>query len=90
MKIVHRRVLILWLWPAFCGLVVGGLLGAITGSLALFALFGLVAWAIAYGTCRGWVVPASDECLHDPFRPGNIVTDPALHFLECNLYHNSE
>lgn len=80
----HKRLL--KAWPALCGLVIGGLLGGLTGSLAFFALFGGIAWGVFH------VLAASE--LFGPWAPTNAtVAHPpgwadALHDEEDEWCHS--
>lgn len=51
---IPRRALVLLLWPAFCGLVVGGGLGLITGSLSAGLLFAGIAVVVSLLILNGW------------------------------------
>jgi hypothetical protein len=52
MKTAHlpkkRRPPFGYIYPVFCGLVVGGMLGGLMHSLFMFALFGGMAWLYLY------------------------------------------
>ena len=55
------------LWPLFCGLVVGGLLGGLTGSWSIGALAGGVAWLFFY------VQMHSTDDGNDDYDPNRVV-----------------
>nr|MBL8456294.1 hypothetical protein [Zoogloeaceae bacterium] len=59
----HKRLL--KAWPLCCGLVIGGLFGGLTGSLAFFALFGGIAWGVFH------VLAASE--LFGPWAPAGAA-----------------
>lgn len=94
----HR--IIAWQWPLICGLVIGGLLGAIMHSFAAFLLFGVIGWGYFYFDFflaqKGKVISgdASDEppCFHDAFPEHDIVrpSEPSssLDEAESNWQYN--
>lgn len=61
---IPRRALVLLLWPAFCGLVVGGGLGLITGSLSLGLLFAGIAVVVSLLILNGWNMENIAESEH--------------------------
>lgn len=63
-------------WPLVCGLIVGGLLGAITGSLSLFALVGTFVTAVFYVGLRDRGV----------YRMPDKTTDLAYDYLPQNVH----
>lgn len=58
---IPRRALVLLLWPTFCGLVVGGGLGLITGSLSAGLLFAVIAAAVSLLILNGWEMESIQE-----------------------------
>ena len=85
---ISRRALVLLLWPAFCGLVVGGGLGFITGSLSAGLLFAGIAAVVSLLILNGWDMEniAGSDVPSSDLR----YVDPAFSHLAGNLWDGSD
>lgn len=78
---IPRRALVLLLWPAFCGLVVGGGLGLITGSLSAGLLFAGIAVVVSFLILNGWEM----ENIAESERHRELRLDPVYMDLPGNV-----
>ena len=83
---ISRRALVLLLWPAFCGLVVGGGLGFITGSLSAGLLFAGIAAVVSLLMLNGWDLENIAETEHHR----DLSLDPLYAHLPGNVWCGSD
>ncbi len=85
---IPRRALVLLLWPAFCGLVVGGGLGLITGSLSAGLLFAGIAVVVSLLILNGWDMENIAGSEHSfASSPDPLLEDPIYANLPGNIWH---
>ena len=79
LSVTMKLQLLRKIWPAICGLVVGGLLGGLTGSWSIGALAGGAAWLCFIGLMHSHHnedVSESSSCGYDPTRIVNPAEAP--------------
>lgn len=87
---IPRRALVLLLWPAFCGLVVGGGLGLITASLSAGLLFAGIAAVVSLLILNGWEMENIGESEGSrAFMPDPVLEDPVYANLSGSVVHSS-